>query len=136
MEKAQSSQSNLIDLDPNWISQQVIGAAIKVHKELGPGLLEKSYLECLCYELKMLGLSFEKEKPMPIQYEEVKLNVGYRIDILVENKVVIELKAVEKLTDIHLAQTLTYLKLGHFKLGLLINFNVPLLKQGIRRVVN
>lgn len=123
-------------MNKDWISLQIIGAAIKVHKELGPGLLERSYLECLCYELKMLGLNFEKEKEMPLHYEEVKLDLGYRIDILVEDTVVVELKAVEKLNDIHLAQTLTYLKMGHFKLGLLINFNVPLLKQGIRRVIN
>jgi GxxExxY protein len=120
----------------NEISNKIIGAAIKVHSELGPGLLESAYRECLHYILQKDGLKVEKERPMPLIFEEIKLEYGYRIDLLVENKVVIEIKSVEALNDVHLAQTLTYLKLGNFKLGLLINFNVSLLKQGIRRVVN
>jgi len=120
----------------NDLSQKIIGAAIKVHTALGPGLLESAYQECLFYVLKKEGLIVEKEKPMPLVFEEVKLDCGYRMDLLVENKVVIEVKSVEALCDVHLAQTLTYLKLGNFKLGLLINFNVSLLKQGIKRVAN
>lgn len=120
----------------NEISQIIIGAAIKVHTALGPGLLENAYQECLFYVLQKEGLKVEKEKPMPLVFENVKLDCGYRIDLLVENKVVIELKSVEALNDVHLAQTLTYLKLGNFRLGLLINFNVALLKHGIKRVAN
>lgn len=123
-------------LNENQLSNQVIGFAIDIHNALGPGLLESSYQECLYYKLKQVGFQVEKEKPMPLIYEDVKLDCGYRIDLLVENKLVIEIKSVDILTDIHLAQTLTYLKLGKFKLGLLINFNVTLLKNGIRRVVN
>ena len=119
----------------NEIANKVIGLAIEVHKALGPGLLESAYKECLFYKIKQAGFVVEKEKPMPLVFEEVKLDCGYRIDILVENKLVIELKAVEALNDVHLAQILTYLKLGNFKLGLLINFNVSLLKNGIRRVI-
>ncbi|MFD1144476.1 GxxExxY protein [Larkinella insperata] len=120
----------------NQISQRVLQGAIEVHRSLGPGLLESAYRECLAYELGKMGLFVEREKPMPIIYKEVKLDHGYRMDLLVEKKVVIELKTVEELTDVHLAQTLTYLKLGHFHLGLLINFHVTLLKNGVRRVVN
>tara|TARA_R110002096_G_scaffold28068_2_gene85358 strand:+ start:1228 stop:1608 length:381 start_codon:yes stop_codon:yes gene_type:complete len=120
----------------NEMATKIIGCAIDVHKVLGPGLLESAYQECLYYKLKKVGLKVEKEKPMPLVFEEVKLECGYRIDLLVENKVVIELKSVEALNDVHLAQTLTYMKLGKYKLGLLINFNVTLLKQGIKRVIN
>jgi GxxExxY protein len=120
----------------NEIANKVIGLAIEVHKSLGPGLLESAYKECLYYKIQQAGFSVEKEKPMPLVFEDVKLDIGYRIDILVENKLVVELKAVEALNDVHLAQTLTYLKLGNFKLGLLINFNVALLKNGIKRVIN
>ena len=120
----------------NEISNKIIGAAIKVHTALGPGLLESAYKECLFYILVKVGLKVEKEKPMPLVFEEVKLDCGYRIDLLVENKVVIEIKSVDALNDVHLAQTLTYLKLGNYKLGLLINFNVALPKQGIKRVAN
>lgn len=120
----------------NDIANKIIGQAIEVHQSLGPGLLESAYKECLDYKLRQSGLKVEKEKPMPLIFEEVKLECGYRIDILVENKVVIEIKSVEALNDVHLAQTLTYMKLGNYKLGLLINFNVSLLKNGIRRVVN
>ncbi len=120
----------------NEISSIIIGYAIEVHSVLGPGLLENVYQECLYYKLQKEGFKVEKEKPMPVLFEDVYLNIGYRMDLLVENKVVVELKSVEKIRDVHLAQTLTYLKLGDYKLGLLINFNVPLLKQGIKRVIN
>ena len=120
----------------NEISNKVIGLAIEVHKVLGPGLLESAYKECLFYKIIQSGMFAEKEKPMPLIFEDVKLEIGYRIDILVENKLVIETKSVEALNDVHLAQTLTYMKLGNYKLGLLINFNVVLLKDGIKRVIN
>lgn len=120
----------------NEISNKVIGIAIEVHKALGPGLLENTYKECLFYKLNKSGLFVEKEKAIPLIFEEVKLECGYRVDLLIENKFVIEIKSIESLNTIHLAQTLTYLKLGNYKLGLLINFNEVLLKDGIRRVVN
>ena len=120
----------------NEIANKVIGLAIEVHKVLGPGLLESAYKECLYYKIGKSGMWVEKEKPMPLIFEEVKLDCGYRMDLLVERALVIEIKSVETLNDIHLAQTLTYLKLGNYKLGLLINFNVLLLKTGIKRVVN
>jgi len=120
----------------NEISNKVIGIAIEVHQSLGSGLLESAYKECLYYKLNKSGLFVEKEKPMPLIYEEVKLECGYRIDILVERKVVLEIKSIDELNDVHLAQTLTYMKLGNYKLGLLINFNVTLLKNGIKRIVN
>jgi GxxExxY protein len=120
----------------NELAHQIIGIAIEMHRSLGPGLLESAYKECLAYKLSQAGLKIEKEKAMPLIYENVKLDCGYRLDLLVENKVVIELKSVEHLNDVHLAQILTYLKLGHFKLGLLINFNEAVLKEGIKRVVN
>ena len=120
----------------NEIANKVIGSAIKVHRALGPGLLESAYKECLWYKLLQEGLSAEKEKPMPLVFEGVKLECGYRMDILVENKLVIEIKSVEALNDVHLAQILTYMKLGGFKLWLLINFNVVMLKNGIKRVAN
>ena len=120
----------------NEISNKIINCALDVHKALGPGLLESAYKESLFYKLTKEGLYVIKEKAVPIIYEEVKLDCGYRIDLLVENKVVIELKSVETLNDIHLAQILTYLKLGNYKLGLLINFNVVLLKSGIKRAIN
>jgi len=120
----------------NEISEKIIGCSIQVHKELGPGLLESSYQECLYYELFQSGLYVEKQKPLPLVYKDVKLDCGYRIDLLVENKVIIEVKSVDGLNDIHLAQVLTYLKLSKCKLGLLMNFNVVLLKDGIKRIVN
>ncbi len=119
----------------NLLSNEIIGLAIKVHKALGPGLLESSYKECLFYEIARAGYFAEKEKALPLVYETVKLDVGYRIDIFVENKLVIEVKAVDALADIHTAQVLTYLKLSGNRLGLLINFNVTLLKNGIKRLV-
>ena len=123
-------------LTENQISNRIIGLALDVHTALGPGLLESAYKECLHYKLVKAGLAVEKEKSMPLVFEEVKLECGYRIDLLAENKVVIEIKSVEALNDVHLAQTLTYMKLGNYKLGLLINFNVTHLRNGIRRVIN
>ncbi|WP_457610661.1 GxxExxY protein [Lutibacter sp.] len=119
----------------NEISKIILGKAIEVHRLLGPGLLESAYQECLFYELKNKGLIVEKEKPLPIVYKDIKLDHGYRIDLLVEKKVVIELKTVEFLNDVHSAQILTYMKLGDYKLGLLLNFHVKLLKQGIKRFI-
>jgi GxxExxY protein len=120
----------------NELSGLIIGMAMDVHTSLGPGLLESCYKECLHYKIGKSGFYVEKEKPMPLIYEEVKLECGYRIDLLVENKLLIEIKSVEAINDIHLAQTLTYLKLGNYKLGLLMNFNVVKLKDGIKRVIN
>ena len=120
----------------NEISKKIIGCAIEVHKELGPGLLESAYQECLYYELKQAGMKVKKEKPMPIVYKEVKLDHGYRIDLLVEDKVVVEIKTVEGFNDVHTAQVLTYLRLGNYKLGLLFNFQTTILKKGIKRVIN
>ncbi|MEN8192974.1 MAG: GxxExxY protein [Bacteroidota bacterium] len=120
----------------NEISKIVFDCALKVHKALGPGLLESAYEECLFYELKKTTLKVEKQKPLPLIYGEVKLEIGYRIDIIIENKFIIEIKSVEALNDIHLAQVLTYLKLSNCKLGMLINFNVVLIKNGIKRVIN
>lgn len=122
-------------MNENELSKLIIGKAIEIHKVLGPGLLESAYKECLYYELMSSGLNVEKEKPLPIVYKDIKLDQGYRIDLLVENKVVIELKTVEAFTDVHMAQVLTYLRFGHFKLGLLINFNVMLLKDGLKRFI-
>jgi len=120
----------------NELSKIVFDAGIKVHKTLGPGLLESAYEECLSYELKKMGLFVEKQKALPLIYEDVKLDIGYRIDLLVEKKLVIEIKSVEALNDLHLAQILTYLKLSDCKLGLLINFNTVLFKNGVKRVIN
>ena len=124
------------NMTENEISNIIIGIAIEIHKKLGPGLLENVYKECLFYKITQRGLLVEKEKALPLVFEEVKLDCGYRIDLLVENKFLIEIKTVESLTVNHLAQTLTYLKLGNYKLGLLVNFNESLLKNGIRRVIN
>ena len=123
-------------MDENEISKIVFESALKIHKVLGPGLLESAYEECLFYELKKYDLKVEKQKQLPLIYEEVRLDVGYRIDISIEDKFIVEIKSVEALTDVHLAQLLTYLKLSNCKLGLLINFNVSLLKNGVRRVIN
>lgn len=122
-------------MSENELSKIILGKAIEVHRMLGPGLLESAYQECLYYELINKGLTVEKQKVLPIIYKEIKLDHGYRIDLLVENKVVIELKTVEFLNDVHTAQILTYMKLGNYKLGLLLNFNVKLLKEGIKRFI-
>lgn len=123
-------------MDTNKLTEQIIGCAIKVHRTLGPGLLESAYQECLFFELKKAGLLVEKEKPLPLVYDDVKLDCGYRIDLLVENQIVIELKSVEILNDVHTAQVLTYLKLSNCKIGLLINFNVIQLTSGLKRLYN
>lgn len=120
----------------NQITERVIGACIDIHEQLGPGLLESAYEECLCHELSLLGISFERQKPLPVAYKAVKLDCGYKMDLVVENKIIVELKAVEQLLPIHEAQLLTYLKLSGLTLGLLINFNVPVLKSGIKRIAN
>lgn len=120
----------------NDISNIIIGCAIDVHRAFGPGLLESAYRECLYYDLHEKGLQVEKEKPMPIIYKEVKLDHGYRMDLLVENKVVVELKRTEAINEVHIAQLLTYLKLGDYRLGLIINFQTKLLKDGIKRIIN
>ena len=118
------------------LSNKIIGLAIEVHTKLGPGLLESAYKECLFYKIHKIGFYVEKEKPMPLIFEEVKLECGYRIDLVVANKLVVEIKSVEALHNVHLSQILTYMKIGKYKLGLLINFNVARLKDGIKRVVN
>ncbi|TPG35547.1 GxxExxY protein [Flavobacterium pectinovorum] len=118
------------------ITYKIIGLAIEVHKQLGPGLLESAYQECLYYEIVNSGLIVEKQKALPIIYKEIKLDHGYRIDLLIENKIVIELKTVEAFTDVHFAQILTYLKLGNYPLGLLINFDSKILKNNIKRFIN
>ena len=123
-------------MDLNKLSEAVIGAAIEVHKELGAGLLESTYEQCLCRELSLRGINFECQKPLPVTYKGMKLDCGYRIDILVENVLVVEIKAVEKILPIHEAQLLTYLRLSGCQLGLLINFNVEALRLGIKRMVN
>ena len=117
------------------ITEQIIGMAIEVHRVLGPGLLESAYEECLCYELKAGGLSYAHQVPLPVVYKEVRLDCGYRMDVVVEQEVVVELKTVERLMPIHEAQLLTYLKLSGLKVGLLLNFHSSLLKEGLRRVV-
>ncbi|MDF1612482.1 GxxExxY protein [Stygiobacter electus] len=119
----------------NKISYDIIGCAYKVHSRLGPGLLESTYQICLEYELKKLGYAVETEKALPVVYDEIKLDTGYRIDLIVNKSVIVELKSVEAINDVHIAQILTYLKLSNTKLGLLINFNVKDLKQGIKRFV-
>jgi GxxExxY protein len=118
------------------LTQTVIGCAMRVHTALGPGLLESAYKECLCFELLSAGLFAEKEKPMPLIYSEVKLDCGNRVDIMVERRLILEIKAVEAINDVHLAQILTYLKLADLRLGLILNFHVLHLRDGIRRVVN
>ena len=119
----------------NKITETVIGAAMAVHRELGPGLLESAYEACLAYELAVCGLAVERQKGLPVKYRGVKVDCGYRMDLLVEEKVIVELKAQDRLEPIHKAQLLSYLKLSGCKVGLLINFNVKVLKNGIRRMV-
>ena len=126
----------MIIMTENELSKIVFDCALKVHQNLGPGLLESAYEECLFYELNKTGVEVQKQKALPLIYEEVKLDIGYRIDIIVENKLILEIKSVEVLNDVHFAQLLTYLKLTNCKLGMLINFNVDLIKNGIKRVVN
>ncbi len=123
-------------MDENELSGKIIGAAIEVHKILGAGLLESAYEECLCREFSIGNINFEKQVQIPVLYKGIQLNCGYRADIIVDKKVILELKAVASIDPIHEAQMLTYLKLSGLKLGLLFNFNVPLMKDGIRRFVN
>jgi GxxExxY protein len=123
-------------MELNKLSHKVIGLAIEVHRNLGPGLLESAYCECLTYEIKNHSLFAEREKVLPITYKDIVLDHGYRIDLLIENKLVLELKTVEELTDVHQAQMLTYLKLGNYPLGLLINFHTKILKNGLKRFIN
>lgn len=121
-------------MEINDLSKQIIGAAIEVHKALGPGLLESTYEECLCRELELRNVGFERQLDLPVKYKGVALDCGYRLDLLVSGIVVVEIKSVEALLPIHSAQLLTYLKLGGWSLGLLINFNLPVLKNGIKRI--
>jgi GxxExxY protein len=120
----------------NDITRKIIGAAIEVHKKLGPGLLESAYEECLCCEMQLRGIEFKRQVPLSLNYKGVVLDCGYRLDLLVEDKVIVELKSIEGLEPIHEAQMLTYLKLRNAWLGLIINFNVIMLKDGVRRLVN
>lgn len=125
-----------MDISENDISKIVYEAGYLVHKTLGPGLLESAYEECMFYELNKNGLFVEKQKPMPLIYDEVKLDVGYRLDLLIERKFILEIKSVEALNDIHLAQILTYLRLSNCRLGMLVNFNTIQFKNGVKRVIN
>jgi GxxExxY protein len=118
-----------------FLSREIIGAAIEVHKVLGPGMLESAYEECLVYELKQKCFNLKKQQPIAISYKDIKLEYGYRIDILVENQIIVELKSIDALTPIHTAQILTYMRFADIKIGLLINFNVTILKNGIKRYV-
>lgn len=120
----------------NEITEKIIGAAIEVHRHLGPGLLESAYEECLCYELRQLGLKFERQVHLPIYYKGIKLECAYRMDLVVEDLIVVEIKATEQVPPVYAAQLLTYLKSAHKPVGLLINFNVPMLKDGIKRISN
>jgi len=123
-------------MNENDISYKIIGAAIELHKNIGPGLLESVYENALAYDLREIGFDVKQQYPMPFVYKEVKMDVGYRLDLLVDNKVVVEIKSIENLAPVHYAQTLTYLKLSGLKLGLLINFNSKFLKDNIHRIVN
>jgi len=117
------------------LTEKVIGLAIEVHRALGPGLLESAYEECLCFELRQAGIAFRRQVALPVVYKEVRLDIGYRIDIVIEEQLIVELKTVEKLAPIHEAQLLTYLRLSGLKIGLLLNFNTSVLKNGIKRMV-
>jgi GxxExxY protein len=131
----------MFEVDPererlDKITEEIIGAAISVHKGLGPGLLESAYEECLCFEFSQTGLGFERQVPLPVIYKGVKLDCGYKMDLVVEHEVIVEIKAVERLIPVHEAQLLSYLKLYNKKVGLLLNFHVPVLKSGLKRIVN
>ena len=134
-ERAETSEKDFEKEIINQISGKIIGAAINVHRELGPGLLESAYEICLAYELAEMGLFVERQRPLPVLYKRVRLDCGYRLDLLVEKKVVVELKSVEKIEPVHVAQVLSYLKLSGCNVGLLINFNVKILKYGIKRLI-
>ncbi len=122
--------------EEDMLSKEIIGAAIEVHRHFGPGLLESAYEECLCRELEIRDIEFDRQKPLALVYKGIALDCGYKLDILVKGKVILELKSVNNIEPIHDAQLLTYLKLTDLKLGILINFNVPVLKEGIKRIVN
>ncbi len=126
----------IVDEELEAITYKVIGLAIEVHRQLGPGLLESAYQQCLYYEIKNCGLKVEKEITLPIIYKDLKIDHGYRMDLLVENKLVLELKTVEGFTAVHFAQILTYLKLGNYPLGLLLNYNSTILRNNIKRFIN
>ncbi|MCL7452830.1 MAG: GxxExxY protein [Anaerolineae bacterium] len=130
----EKTSRNLTEL--NALTSQIIGAAIEVHRHLGPGLLESAYETCLAYELERLGLAVERQKALPLVYKDIRMDQGYRLDLLVEQEVVLELKVVEQLAPVHEAQILSYLRFSGCRIGLLINFNVKLLKNGIRRFIN
>ena len=136
MQNGKVNRRDAETLSFNELTERVIGACIQIHRALGPGLLESAYEECLCYELSRAGIKFERQKPLPVHYKEVNLECGYRLDLVVEQKLIVELKAVDEIAPIHEAQLLTYLKLSGLTLGLLINFNVPVLKSGIKRIAN
>ena len=123
-------------MELNQLTERVIGACMEIHKTLGPGLLESAYEECLCRELSLAGIGFERQRPLPVVYKGVRLDCGYRLDLVIEDKLVVELKTVQELSPVHEAQLLTYLKLSGLTVGLLINFNVPVLRRGIKRIVN
>lgn len=123
-------------MEINKLSSKIIGAAIEVHKALGPGLLESAYEECICHDLSSGGFSIERQKPLAVRYKGIKLDCGYRMDVVVENKIILELKSCEKIEPIHKAQLLTYLKLSGLNLGLILNFNVTVMRDGIARIVN
>jgi len=131
------TDNNMQEIDRlDQISRRIIGAAIEVHRHLGPGLLESAYQTCLAFELSQRGLRFEQQKSLPVEYKEVKLDCGYRMDLVVEDEIVVEIKAAEALLPVHEAQLLSYLRIAHKKVGLLINFHVPVLKNGLKRIVN
>ena len=133
---AEINQGIAIERQENDVSGKIIGAAIEVHKHLGPGLLESAYEECLCCELDLRGIEFKRQVPLPLNYKGLNLDCGYRLDLLVEDKIIVELKTVETIAPIHEAQMLTYLKVRNMRVGLIINFNVRLLVDGIKRLVN
>ena len=120
----------------NRITEKIIGCAIEIHRNLGPGLLESAYEECLCYELKQVGLEFKRQVPLPVIYKGINLECGYRMDIVIEDLVIVEIKAIERILPVHEAQLLSYLKIYNKKVGLLMNFHVPILKSGLKRIVN
>jgi GxxExxY protein len=130
-----NGRNMLIVQGVNQTTEAIIGAAIDVHKHLGPGLLESAYEECLCHELHLRNIPFQRQVPLPVAYKGTKLDCGYRIDLLVKNEVVVELKAIDSILPIHEAQALTYMRLGSWKVGLIINFNVPIVVKGIKRLV-
>jgi GxxExxY protein len=130
-----NGRNMLIVQGVNQTTEAIIGAAIEVHKHLGPGLLESAYEECLCHELHLRNIPFQRQVPLPVVYKGTKLDCGYRIDLLVKNEVVVELKAIDSILPIHEAQALTYMRLGSWKVGLIINFNVPIVVKGIKRLV-